>query len=81
MDRHPAGGRGIVTRQPIRAAYEAGGAIRRHCELCDAGPDQWCIDPRGRIRRVPCVTRTRPQDRVSDATPTAVDFSEPRHRE
>lgn len=44
---------------PVRAAYEQTGALRRPCPQCDASPFQWCIDPRGRLRRVPCVLRTR----------------------
>ncbi|AHC27824.1 MULTISPECIES: hypothetical protein [Mycobacteriaceae] len=48
-----------MTRIPIHAAYEQNGALDRGCPQCDAGPRQWCIDSRGRIRRVPCVLRTR----------------------
>lgn len=73
-----------MTRQPIREAYEETGALRRECPMCDAGPGQWCIDPRGRLRRVPCVLRTR-TDRSSssseDVGDLAIDFSEPRRRE
>lgn len=47
-----------MTRQPIRIAYEETGALRRPCPTCDAAPFQWCVDSRGRLRRVPCVTRT-----------------------
>lgn len=43
--------------QPIRVAYLQGGALGRPCPMCDAGPGQWCINPRGRLRRVPCVLR------------------------
>ncbi|WP_456085470.1 zinc finger domain-containing protein [Mycobacterium pinniadriaticum] len=46
-------------RVPVRAAYEQYDALRRDCPMCDAGPGQWCITPRGRLRRVPCVLRTR----------------------
>jgi hypothetical protein len=77
-----------VTRRPIRAAYEANGALRRDCPQCDAGPGQWCIDPRGRLRRVPCVLRTRSEvvdtmdvtfgSEPDSRSTTAVDFSEPR---
>lgn len=45
--------------QPIRAAYHQDNAIGRPCPQCDAGPGQWCVTPRGRLRRVPCVLRTR----------------------
>lgn len=68
-----------MSRGPIRAAYEQTGAIRRVCPMCDAGPGQWCIDQRGRLRRVPCVLRTRGTQLASTPTTTAaVDFSEPR---
>lgn len=74
-----------MTRTPIRAAYEQNGALDRDCPQCDAGPQQWCVDPRGRLRRVPCVLRTRLRDTASPARtefpqePRSLDFSEPRH--
>lgn len=69
-----------MTRQPIRAAYAETGALRRECPMCDAGPGQWCIDPRGRLRRVPCVLRTKGTQPSSTPTTTdPIDFSEPRH--
>jgi len=47
-----------VSPAPNWAAYQFNGAHQRHCPMCDASPNQWCIDSRGRLRRVPCVTRT-----------------------
>lgn len=71
-----------MTRRPIRAAYEETGALRRECPMCDAGPGQWCVDQRGRLRRVPCVLRTRgTQQPSTPATAEPIDFSEPRRRE
>ena len=69
-----------MTRQPIRAAYEQTGALRRHCPMCDASPGQWCVDPRGRIRRVPCVRRgVVEKESDSRSTDHARDYSEPMH--
>jgi hypothetical protein len=42
---------------PIRAAYEHHGAARRPCPQCGAGPNRWCVNTTGRLRRVPCVLR------------------------
>ncbi|SDC25701.1 hypothetical protein SAMN04488581_0397 [Mycolicibacterium neoaurum] len=78
-----------MTRDPIRVAYEQNGALDRDCPQCDAGPQQWCVDPRGRLRRVPCVLRTRIPGQVSRVVDAdnpdrsgnnaeVVDFSEPR---
>lgn len=69
-----------MTRRPIREAYEVGGAIRRHCPLCDASPGQWCVDPRGRIRRVPCVRRGAVEKEPDSSSPEARDYSEPLHQ-
>ncbi|MEH3131622.1 MAG: hypothetical protein PGN27_16870 [Mycolicibacterium neoaurum] len=81
-----------MTREPIRAAYDQNGALDRDCPQCDAGPQQWCVDPRGRLRRVPCVLRARIPGQVtqlagvnnlagqgSDTNAAVLDFSEPRH--
>lgn len=38
---------------PIRAAYEHHGAVRRPCPQCGAGPNRWCVNTAGRLRRVP----------------------------
>lgn len=62
---------------PIRQAYEATGALRRPCPMCDAGPFQWCIDPRGRLRRVPCVLRTREPAEATRRSTTESEITRP----
>jgi hypothetical protein len=71
-----------MSREPIRAAYEANAALGRDCPMCDAGPGQWCVDGRGRLRRVPCVGRgvaSTATDRVHDDHGCPRDYSEPLH--
>ena len=76
-----------MSHVPIRAAYEANGALDRDCPMCQASPGQWCADPRGRLRRVPCVSRTANNfpgaGKVIESAAShgrdVHDFSEPRH--
>ena len=63
----------------MRAAYSDTGAWSVNCPHCGAQPGQWCEREDGSPRRVPCVARVVAGGVVSNGTPHALDFSEPRH--
>lgn len=58
----------------VLAAYADTGAADIPCPHCAAEQGQPCVQPDGRVSRVPCVGRIA----AADLAPTAVDYSEPR---
>lgn len=63
----------------IWQAYRDCGALEVTCPHCAATPGQWCTRADGRVRRIPCASRTVASIGSGAGRPYSRDFSEPTH--